>query len=120
VTKLWSHSAAQNPTLSPDEQEALSLRYGNSVVIVLPLSSGNFALFGADRQLKEIVDSLDDVVITNLSKDLATNLTQSQILRSQLGEPSDKALGRDLTVVRAGRDAKPTKPKSGGVVEIEL
>ena len=39
----------------PDEQEALSYRYGDASVIVLPLSSGAFAIFGRDFKLKEIL-----------------------------------------------------------------
>src|ERR1700734_2290720 len=52
--KLWSHSIAQDPRRSPDLQEALSRRYGSGALVVLPLSSGKLAVFGADRQLLAI------------------------------------------------------------------
>jgi hypothetical protein len=49
--KLWSHSAAQSPDRDRDTQEALSRRYGDSIIILLPLKSGNVAVFDASRQL---------------------------------------------------------------------
>jgi hypothetical protein len=56
MDKLWSHSIAQQPTAaSADELDALSRRYSQAAVIVLPLASGNFAVFGNDRQLISIV-----------------------------------------------------------------
>jgi hypothetical protein len=39
------------PTLSKDKQEALSRKYSNDVVIMLPLSSGNIAIFNNAREL---------------------------------------------------------------------
>jgi hypothetical protein len=55
--------------LSPDEQEARSLRWGGGAVHVLPLSSGRFALFVAAREhwRLEIVDEIDPKHIRELS-----------------------------------------------------
>ena len=42
-----------------DEQEALSRRYGAGTLLVLPLASGNIAIFGLDRQLLDVVNPLE-------------------------------------------------------------
>ena len=42
--------------MTADEQEALSKKYGNGVIILLPLSSGNVAVFNSARELCGIVD----------------------------------------------------------------
>jgi hypothetical protein len=48
--------------MSPDEQEALSRRYGNQVIVLVPLSSGRVAVFGSDRgQLRGYCDRAEDV-----------------------------------------------------------
>ena len=49
-----------NPATNPDVQEALSLVQGNKTVMILPLSSGKFAIFGRDFQLYEIWDFAPD------------------------------------------------------------
>lgn len=65
MTKLWSHAAAQAlsqlPSGSPewlDLQEALSWRYGGRSLIILPLSSGHWAIFKRDFQALAITDEL--------------------------------------------------------------
>lgn len=42
--------------MTADEQEALSRRYANDVVIILKLASGRFAVFNNARELCSIVD----------------------------------------------------------------
>lgn len=37
--------------MSPDEQEALSRRYGDEVIMLLPLRSGRLAIFNNAREL---------------------------------------------------------------------
>lgn len=37
--------------MSPDEQEALSRKYSDDVIILLPLGSGQVAVFNAARKL---------------------------------------------------------------------
>jgi len=43
--------------LTTDEQEALSQRYGNDIILVLPLRSGNVAVFNSARDLCGIVET---------------------------------------------------------------
>lgn len=40
--------------MTPDEQEALSLKHSNSALILLPLSSGKVAIFDNSRKLLQI------------------------------------------------------------------
>jgi hypothetical protein len=42
--------------MTRDEQEALSRKYGNELVLLLPLSSGNVAVFNTARELCSIVE----------------------------------------------------------------
>jgi len=42
--------------MTPDEQEAESRKYG-PLALLLPLSSGNFAVFGPNRKLYTIVSA---------------------------------------------------------------
>jgi hypothetical protein len=48
--------------VTPDEQESLSRKYGNEVVLILPLSSGNIAVFNNARELCGIVENIKDVL----------------------------------------------------------
>jgi hypothetical protein len=48
--------------MTPDEQEALSRRFGDDVVILLPLLSGQVAIFNAARKLCGFV-APDDLVM---------------------------------------------------------
>lgn len=41
--------------MTDDQQEAESRKYGNSVLMVLPLASGRWAVFDAARSLHHIV-----------------------------------------------------------------
>ena len=43
--------------MTSDEQEALSKRYGNEIIILLPLSSGNVAVFNSARELCGIAEN---------------------------------------------------------------
>ncbi len=52
--------------MTPDEQEALSRRYGEGALIVLPLKSGRLAIFGSDRQLISIQEPTADVLFDDL------------------------------------------------------
>ena len=45
--------------MTADEQEALSKRYGNEIIILLPLSSGNVAVFNSARELCGIIKHID-------------------------------------------------------------
>jgi hypothetical protein len=57
--------------MTPDEQEALSLRYGNDVILLLRLKSCKIAVFDNSRQLIEIIDdsvTLKEVVVNYHNK----------------------------------------------------
>lgn len=43
--------------MSPEERQAESRKYSNSVVLVLPLDNGFFAVYNNARELSEIVSS---------------------------------------------------------------
>ncbi len=43
--------------MTTEEQEALSGRYGNDIILVLPLRSGNVAVFNSARELCGIVEA---------------------------------------------------------------
>lgn len=46
--------------MTPDEQEALSRRYSNDIIILLPLKSGNIAVFNNEsRKLCGIIEDYD-------------------------------------------------------------
>ena len=49
----------KSPTEDPDVQEAESLRYGNRLFMVLPLSSGRFAILNRAFEPKAIVADPD-------------------------------------------------------------
>lgn len=46
--------------MSPDEQEALSRRYGDEVIMLLPLRSGRLAVFNNARELCGFVAQEDE------------------------------------------------------------
>lgn len=43
--------------MTQDEQEALSRAHGRDVIVVLPLKSGNIAVYNAKRELCGILES---------------------------------------------------------------
>lgn len=45
----------------PDLQEAHSKRYGENLILFLPLESGRFALLNARHDLDSIVDTIEEV-----------------------------------------------------------
>lgn len=105
MTKLWSHKVAQDPAPEPVDLEILRKRFGNSIVIILPLSDGTLAVLGADRQPHAILaeaPSLED--LTRLSAELESKLrSRPSVLRAEgkfYGEPADGVLARDLKRAR--------------------
>lgn len=100
MTKLWSHRAAQGggaaDPIPRDEQEALSRRYGNGALIVLPLSSGRLAIFGNDRQLVDILEygELTQAGLEAISAEAATRLSPQRPLAAvQASELSAEDMG---------------------------
>lgn len=64
-----------DPTTNPDVQEARSKKYSNETVMLLPLSSGNLAIFGRDGQLHAILhDAPTKEEIHRLSRELKTKI----------------------------------------------
>lgn len=49
--------------MSPEEQEAESFKYGESVAIVLKLGSGQWAIFNCQRKLILITPSMEQVAL---------------------------------------------------------
>ena len=64
--KLWSHAQAQSLVHAEGAEglqarELLSHRYGPRALIVLPLRGGGFAIFGPDRQLRQIAENATEL-----------------------------------------------------------
>lgn len=103
-----------------DQQEAKSHKYGNTAIIILPLRSGNFALFGIDRDGLRILspteltaDFIRDFALVQ-SHRIGTNIRHVERLRA-LGveEPSDRQLARDIR--RAARAPTPAEATASGI-----
>jgi hypothetical protein len=56
-----------DPSTDPRVQEALSRKYGNDVVILLPLKRGGIAIFNSGRELCGFVFPPDEWSTTNAS-----------------------------------------------------
>ena len=92
MIKLWSHQVAQSlvTETSPegtDARYALSHRYGDGVVLVLPLPSGNFAIFGNNRQLLARV-SEEDLTSALIKRVSEAGLAESQARASARAKAS--------------------------------
>jgi hypothetical protein len=91
-----------DPTTNPDVQEALSRRYGNAGLYILPLRSGTVAIFKRDMSLHDIIDPgelAEFDYLLELSRDFDVELTQRAKHASAArfyGEPGDRDLARDL------------------------
>lgn len=89
-----------NPVTNHDAQEGLSLAHSLTAVMLLPLASGNLAVFGRDFQLHTILyeaPSMDD--IRRFSREIHARLTRQKILDAEarfLGEPNEKQMVRDI------------------------
>lgn len=109
-----------DPTTDPDVQEALSVRYGNSGIYIIPLRSGRFALISRGFDLHSIVEELptgDE--LRNLSRDFQTILAQRSRLNAELrfyGEPDDRTLVRDI---KTAQRPKALHPRTNAI-EIDL
>ena len=116
-------------TTDPDVQEALSRRYGNDLVIMLPLSSGNIAIFRRDFELQEILSDFDfDFVgaslydaIKSRAEDFRAALWQKSKNAEAArfyGEPQDKDLARDLRRERQGPKILRQPKESGELLDL--
>lgn len=89
MPKYWSHQVAQQFAASdPDSQEALSRRYGNSVLLLLPLESGRLAVFGNDRQLVAFVEyeELSQSLLEGMAAEASQRLSPKVQPRGQTSE----------------------------------
>lgn len=106
-------SSLPGPSISPDVQEALSKKYSDEMVLVLPLKSGNLALFSRDFTLQEIVDGGEQLHfqrIQDLSREFYAKMFNKSKFAAEArfyGEPGDKDLARDLK-----RQRKPERTKN--------
>lgn len=85
-----------NPALNSDIQEALSRRYANNTILLVPLKSGNVAIFQRDFQLFKILSApLDWETLSSLQSALEVSM-KTRAAASFYGEPNDHDLARDL------------------------
>lgn len=106
-----------SPAANPDVQEALSRRYGAAALVVVPLSSGNFGLFDRSNILLRVLDR-EDLTPENLefsSHEGALRLSVAAAANFY-GEPSDRALARDLRE----QHREPRAPRTPRVPNINL
>lgn len=64
-TGLQCDCAIVDYKMDPDTQEALSIRYAEGLWVV-PLSSGAWAIFGPDRRLRLITQTLREEVLREI------------------------------------------------------
>ena len=108
-----------DPTTNPDAQEALSRAHGHGTVLVLPLSSGRFAIIDRSTyQIAEIFDQAPTAAdLRALSRAQAQKLGLQRMLTSEArfyGEPDDRTYKADA--LRARRLDRPVPtPKPIGV-----
>lgn len=53
--------------MTTDEQEALSRKYSDDVILLLPLKSGSWAVFNNARELCGFINARDDIFQNRLS-----------------------------------------------------
>lgn len=100
-----------DPTKDPDVQEGRSRIYGSATIMILPLASGNLAVFGQDRKLHTILydaPSMED--LRRLSRELQAKLMAQRVLDAEAkfhGEPTDKQMARDI---RGAQNQRPRTP----------
>lgn len=119
-----------DPTTSPRAQEALSILYGNSAVIVLPLQrgGGGFAILDRSFYLHDILDEAPDAD-TLRAYSVRFNARLAQLSRvaaesSFYGEPRADTLARDLRASRRQFERRPRNLRDSHstdeVIEIDL
>lgn len=105
-----------NPVTNPKAQEALSRKHGNKAVILLPLDSGDIAIFDRSFQLYAIVDEAITYERLNaLSNLFFTKLTSRAAEARFYGEPDEKQFAKDL---KKARRAAPVTVEQGELLDI--
>lgn len=130
---LWLRAAGIDPeAVSDDElpariqwardwQEAESRKYGSAPVLMLPLRSGNLAMFALDRQEVRIIEApeLTAEAIAAYSATAEARLKAASAHMAALrsigaAEPSDRSLARDM------RRQRTAPPPSEAIASISL
>ena len=73
--------------MTPQEQEALSIRYGERIAIVVPLKDGSFGVFACDHTLESllIVSNPDELILAITSRaNMVKRKTPSKLVRSSV------------------------------------
>jgi hypothetical protein len=81
MDKADEANGGENPPLTPQEMEALSIRYVVSAIVV-PLKDGSFAVFANDRSGESlvIVQNTDDLALAITSRaNMAQRKTPSRV-----------------------------------------
>jgi hypothetical protein len=107
-----------DPVTNPDAQEALSLKYSNVAVLVIPLKSGRFAILDRGYNLHIILDeppSSDEIRALSLSFSVSLSWQVKQREAGIFfGEPSIEDQVRDLRAA----DKKPKRKSQA--IDIDL
>jgi hypothetical protein len=84
-----------DPRDDPEIQEALSIKYGNGTLLVVPLSSGSLAVFDRSYSLQEIIPDPSDGQFARFSFAFKNALMSKSAEAHYYGEPDDKTWKRD-------------------------
>lgn len=100
-----------NPQTNPRVREALSLRYSNSTILLLPLRDQSIAVFGRDFLLHKILEEMPSFnELQQLSIELRQKLTARSAFAAEqkfYGEPGVMDLARDLKHQRRAENYQP-------------
>lgn len=75
-------------TVDPSVQEALSIRYGASAFMVVPLSTGRIAVLGHYRELHSIVDTWEEACES--ARTIQMNQWRRNLEKARVVEPATK------------------------------
>jgi hypothetical protein len=114
----------RNPVTNPQVQEALSRKYSNRTLILLPLDNGDVAVFDRGFNLHMVLDSSDESMsfdqMATLSKVFHAQLMSRTAEARYYGEPDDRSYAKDLKNGRTPPKQFEKKATRGTVVDIEL
>lgn len=101
-----------DPKVNPDAQEALSIKYSNAAVLVLPLSSGNLGIFDRSFTLRAIVPDPSQGQFALWSAAFRLDLSNRTAEARYYGEPDDQQYKSDRMAHarEAQREQRNNKP----------
>lgn len=99
-----------DPRSDPDAQEALSIKYGNGALIVVPLKSGSLAIFDRGFQLHEIIDDPTNGQFAQFSFAFRAALANKTAEARLYGEPDDESYKRGLQAARKAAHRLESRP----------